>query len=250
MLTPVFSTADGFEDVTEPLDNIANEPIDAVSSPIASVEVEVMTISPEGRLVSTGEVITYEYIPAKFDSLGRIVPVDALALVDALPLVIEVCINGETYIASYEAECLDTPKTPGGVEAYFATSDIAFAPREYLDAKYDSEYPNAVRVSSATYSYNSHAYAWLGITSHCINDPSVFYTDGSYGEVSDPQPGDIICYFDANGNNIHSGIVSSVSGEITVTSKWEGAGVYSHSIYDCPCGEAAATVKYYRSNNN
>ena len=46
-----------------------------------------------------------------------------------------------------------------------------------------------------------------------INDPSAYYMDGSYYQVEYPAVGDIVCYFDITGENIHSGIVVDKTSE-------------------------------------
>lgn len=58
-----------------------------------------------------------------------------------------------------------------------------------------------------------------------MNDPSPYYADNSYLEVSTPMQGDIICYFDDNGTpnnyaddtNWHFGIVVSYDFSILST---------------------------------
>ncbi|MDE5546800.1 MAG: hypothetical protein K2I88_04995 [Anaeroplasmataceae bacterium] len=107
----------------------------------------------------------------------------------------------------------------------------------------DSQFPNAIRLRSASNKYNCHSYAWYSSSTsntYWMDDPSLYYKDGSYTEVRTPQNGDIICYFDDNGTpndfsddtNLHSGIVisynSSVSSngicgnsnQVVVRSKW------------------------------
>ena len=108
-----------------------------------------------------------------------------------------------------------------------------------------------------------------------MNDPSYYYEDYSYTEVSSPRENDIICYFDDNGTpndtsddlNIHSGIVIGLllgtsnnlcgnSDKVLVRSKWGQAGLYEHNGYECPytvykpgASRVADYVKYYRKHS-
>lgn len=72
-----------------------------------------------------------------------------------------------------------------------------------------------------------------------MNDPSAYYTDGSYIQVSTPHKNDRICYFDRLGTNIHSGIITEIysgssngvcggSDLVKVISKWGELGLYEH----------------------
>lgn len=105
-----------------------------------------------------------------------------------------------------------------------------------------------------------------------MNDPSLYYTDGSYYEVWVPRKDDIICYFDEKDNdnpnddeNLHSGIVLAVvssfsnglcgdSNTVLVASKWGEWGLYVHNGYVCPYTAGysgrATTVRYYRKANH
>lgn len=127
----------------------------------------------------------------------------------------------------------------------------------------DTLVPEATRIAPSTKKYNCHSYAWyMQSTSnqYWMNYPYEYYTDGTY-EESDGSVGDIICYFDEYGENLHSGIVTSrvtgVSNEIcgdsdlvTVRSKWGAWGLYDHRGDQCPYtssyGGDAVMVKYYK----
>lgn len=172
--------------------------------------------------------------------------------------------------------------TPNGneVEVYETFNDFSdtyiFAYNNY----YDSLYPDAIRLSSATARYNCHSYAWysqdINSNHYWMNDPSEYYDieDMTYEVVNTPRIGDIICYFDDNGtpynltddNNLHSGIIvdydSSItinnvcgnSNQVTVLSKWGPAGLYQHMGDNCPYVSShngnADYVKYYRPRTN
>lgn len=151
--------------------------------------------------------------------------------------------------------------TPRGtaVSVYLITSD--YTNKEILnqDLQDSIAYPNAERLGSSTKHYNCHSYAWyLSSTNNTywMNDPSAYYTDGSYYEVSTAAAGDIICYYNASGLNLHSGKIVAVSStssdlsSITVQSKWGECGLYRHAADYCPYmpayGGTTSYVKYYR----
>lgn len=163
-------------------------------------------------------------------------------------------------------------KTPNGsyVEA-FELDELSQNEIISKNKESDSEFPLAVRISSASNHYNCHSYAWYSqnvLDNHYwINSPSKYYDDGSYYEVSfnDVQPRDRICYYDVTGYNLHSGIVSKVldvepnnvcssSNTVIVQSKWGNYGLYQHYGDYCPYVStfdgSGKYVKYYRLNNN
>lgn len=127
----------------------------------------------------------------------------------------------------------------------------------------DTLVPEATRIAPSSSKYNCHSYAWyMQSTSnpYWMNDPSSYYTDWSY-EESDGNVGDIICYFDASGVNLHSGVLigksEGVSNGIcgnsnlyTVRSKWGNCGLYEHRGDQCPYtmpyDGTASYVKFYR----
>ncbi len=175
---------------------------------------------------------------------------------------------------------IDTPNTLDGVAAYHVLGDDDQDYVNMWNTYFDSTYPNATRLSTATIKYNCHSYAWysrdVDNNEYWINEPDMFYQDFSYCSVSTPQVGDIICYFDDMGTsdvsddfNVHSGIVTAVlsgtsnnlcgnSDLVTVTSKWGPYGLYSHNGYECPytlymrgdTTQIANYVRYFRSEHN
>lgn len=149
------------------------------------------------------------------------------------------------------------------------TAVFVWIPDEYsqsvldgANAEKDMEYPNATRLASASARYNCHSYAWYLQSSsnpYWMDNPSAYYIDYSY-EESTGNIGDIICYFAADGENLHSGVVvarqqgtpNGVCGDanlVTVVSKWGQYGLYQHQGDYCPYvsthGGTAAYVKYY-----
>ena len=165
---------------------------------------------------------------------------------------------------------IDTPNTVDGVLGFEILKELS-GPK-LINITYTFSSLSATRLAPATAKYNCHSYAWYSqseLNTIWINDPSAFYSDGSYCEVSTPKVGDIICYFDDKGtattsddSNEHSGVVTAVSSGIsnglcgnsdlvTVTSKWGYGGLYSHNGYVCPYTSYNSTgkadyVKYYR----
>lgn len=130
--------------------------------------------------------------------------------------------------------------TPMGssVEVRYPMSDINFIQKKIINDQYDEQYPDATRLDGATRVYNCHNYAWdeSAPQEGWMPDPSAYMTDGSYRELDGEtlKPGDILYSSEAD----HSAIIYSISGNIydpiTVTSKWGTAGLYRHSLYDCP----------------
>lgn len=167
----------------------------------------------------------------------------------------------------------DTP-----VMVYHILEDLSQAEKNDLNDFTDTYYPSATRIYTATALFNCHSYAWYNsdvtTNDYWIDDPSAFYTDGSYDEVFTPQVGDIICYFDDKGTpnnysddeNLHSGIVISFDSSITsnnicgnanqviVESKWGPCGVFQHSGDYCPYTSLfygnADYVRYYRHSHS
>ena len=115
----------------------------------------------------------------------------------------------------------------------YRLQDMTSAEKTATNNYYDEAYPAATRLSTATWNYNCHSYAWyLSSTGNTwwMDDASYYMTYGYYNQVTNPTTGDKVYYTGA-----HSGNVTSVSGSnITVTSKWGAAGLYRHPINDCP----------------
>ncbi len=110
---------------------------------------------------------------------------------------------------------------------------------------YNMMFPNNVTIEGPDTRYNCHSYAWHSQIDdenfYWIDDPSAYYTDGSYTETTTPSVGDRLCYFDTNGVNIHSSIIYSINSSsslsslstYTVTSKWGELSVFRHLASDC-----------------
>ena len=173
---------------------------------------------------------------------------------------------------------VSTTNTVQGVSAFLILEDYSNSILDNMNSVYDTNFPAAIRLSSATAYFNCHSYAWhsreIETNQYWINDPTLFYEDNSYCSVSNPQIGDIISYYyiSSQGELIitHSGVVTSIiDGEsnslcgnsdlVMVTSKWGMAGLYNHNGYECPytlfkpnfinSSEIATTVRYYRGHD-
>lgn len=130
---------------------------------------------------------------------------------------------------------------------------------------------NLTFLSDATHLFNCHSYAWYSqdveSNTYWMDDPSAYYTDGSYIEC-DRQEAEIICYFDDEGDNIHSGRVVDVlegkpnnkcedSNLVIVESKWAGGPLYrhrgDHATWYLPTEyvtqNRAVEVRYYKYNH-
>lgn len=169
---------------------------------------------------------------------------------------------------------IDIPLTNARVEAYHVLNDFSNKATNQLNATMNAEYPYAQFVSSADATYNCHSYAWYDSDpgNECwIDFPDLFYQSGiRFNEVDTPQVGDIICYYNSDGTNLHSGIVTSINGQssngrcgnsntVNVTSKWGIYGVYTHNGYQCPYTTyagyydpvyTATYVRYFREHNH
>lgn len=129
-----------------------------------------------------------------------------------------------------------------------------------INEEYDSKFPEAERLSSATKYYNCHSYAWYEQSTnnpYWMDNPAAYYSDGSYIETTTPEVGDIVCYYSSSNLNLHSGVIVEVNGNslstIVVESKWGQCGLYSHTANYCPYmpayGGDTAYVKYYKYNH-
>ncbi|MBR4054577.1 MAG: CHAP domain-containing protein [Clostridia bacterium] len=170
---------------------------------------------------------------------------------------------------------LDTISSSVDVLAYEVQED--YSPQNLNELQQLGLGYGATWLSTATAYYNCHSYAWYSqdtaTNRYWIDDPKGFYLAGAYGQVSTPQEGDIICYYDNKGTadpfddvNLHSGIVVAVSegvsnnlcGDsdlVTVVSKWGAGALYEHNGYRCPYTSFASAssgqadyVKYYRKH--
>lgn len=173
-------------------------------------------------------------------------------------------------IITYQTKYVNTPLGTE-VEVREASGDYGSIKKAWYKLMYSTYFPNAEFISDASLRYNCHSYAWYQQStsnSYWMNDPSAYYTDGSYVEVTNPQVGDIICYFDnkstdtlADDINLHSGVVDEIlntesnnvcgnSNIVNVVSKWGSMPLYRHRGDECPYTSykngTADYVKFYR----
>ena len=128
-------------------------------------------------------------------------------------------------------------------------TDYSSAEKSSIASQLRASFPNAVLKRSATRKYNCHSYAWYSTSSSNVrwmNNPSAYMSDGSYSKrasKSSARVGDKV-YYGTSGN--HSGIVDSISsgGVIYVVSKWGSAGLYRHTLTDCPYSSSNVTFWY------
>ena len=174
------------------------------------------------------------------------------------------------------ALCIITGLLPGYITTPKGNVVLAYHRTEMSSDEYDeclsidTLFTSDIRIAVPTTKYNCHSYAWysqnINTNTYWVQDPSKFYTDGSYIEVSysQVQPRDRIVYLDSVGNNIHSGIVKGTTGlspngvcgysnTVWVQSKWGQCGLYEHRGDQCPYtmstyGGTAVSVKFYRYN--
>lgn len=171
--------------------------------------------------------------------------------------------NGVVQPASSITPVYTPNGTAVGVSSYEELSaEVIASNNNYAD----SIVPEATRLSPSSKKYNCHSYAWYWpstLNTYWMPNPQFYIIDGSYSE-SEGEIGDIICYLDQDGNNIHSGIVvgkiegisNGICGNanlVTVESKWGDYGLYNHRgdqcLYTSPYGGRAVSVKYYEPRN-
>lgn len=131
-----------------------------------------------------------------------------------------------------------TVQTPQGsivADTYVMPEKFSAADVEYINNRMEIEYPRAIVLRPATTTYNCHAYAWHvseGGSAVWIgrytNTTSIYWTDGSYVEISNPIEGAKVSY--ANDN--HSAVVTD---EVNVfISKWGAWPLVRHENNYCP----------------
>ena len=123
-----------------------------------------------------------------------------------------------------------------------------------------TNYPSAVRIGNSTTRYNCHSYAWY-FQSHFgnhywMNNPSAYWTDGSYTNYSLPMKSDRMIWV-TNGSVTHSGTVfDRLAGPVyppygytdlvLVTSKWGQLGLYRHNGISSPYWVANTYTTFFR----
>ena len=141
-----------------------------------------------------------------------------------------------------------TVKTPNGssVTVIVRTgTDTAYNNRTAIKNSILKNYPGTSVVGNATIKYNCHAYAWAGSTTVWMNDPSKYWSDGSYKLKANNSPTAIgqKAYYPGIGKE-HSGNVVRLSGN-QIRSKWGEQSVVEHSVSNCPYFFIPLNVKFY-----
>lgn len=125
------------------------------------------------------------------------------------------------------------------------------------EEQYSRNY-SATRLRNYSVKYNCHSYAWIDTSSsnlYWLDTPIVFMADRTYIQnLSLPTAGNIVFYdSDYGSESDHSGIVYSFSGGygggVMVISKWGSAGLYLHSLYDCPYNNDLSECTFWKRNN-
>ena len=138
-----------------------------------------------------------------------------------------------------------TPRGSVVSDTYIRNEEITAADIVYINGQLDIQYPNAQKMQESTTTYNCHAYAWsvseggqpvwMGLSS---NPTSIYWTDGSYIEVTNPEDANKVSY--ANDN--HSAITTSETDFFI--SKWGAWPLMKHQKNDCPYN--SSILKYYK----
>lgn len=120
---------------------------------------------------------------------------------------------------------------------------------EELDEFYINKFPSAYYIGPSTMRYNCFSYAFYQQSTankyNMAESVSNFWDDGSYVRVSSPKTGDIALYWDYDLDAYrHAGIVTSISPEVWVCSKWGSTPLMEHPVLECPYEEMG--VHYYR----
>ena len=141
-----------------------------------------------------------------------------------------------------------TVRTPNGsnVPVIFRTGvDHAFNNRFAIADMIRRDFPEAVIVGDATIRYNCHAYVFARRTDFWMNDPSLYWRDGSCHVQAINAPTRIgqIIWYPGHGNE-HSGRVVRLSGN-TIRSKWSERSLVEHTIGNSPYFFIPLQVRFY-----
>jgi len=113
-------------------------------------------------------------------------------------------------------------------------------------------YPNAISRTAPSGVYNCHGLTFASRRTSLEESAQipVILDDDKYVEIgpSEVLAGDVIVYYDSDGEPNHSGIVVGVKGELKlpiICSKWGSAGEFVHRMGDCP-PHYGPRSKFYR----
>lgn len=137
---------------------------------------------------------------------------------------------------------------------YYYDSSLTQENCDILAQEYLKEFSTASLVSKSNPAYNCHSYAWYSQGKNNKNwllEPEKFIQDGSYILCSQQLDARITYETEEDlympGTIEHSGIVTRVSGNPRVTSKWGMNGVFIHSIWDNPYAKNVDFIRYWKS---
>lgn len=140
------------------------------------------------------------------------------------------------------------------VTATIYDSDMSEEAKKRCIEEAKASNPNATLLSSPTWRYNCHSYAWYSTSStsniYWINNPQPYINDPHCVEVSRSQagPSTLVVYYEGN-TILHSAVIEHVSGsQILCFSKWGSWGLYSHAIDDVPLDymdNGTVNVRFY-----
>lgn len=139
-------------------------------------------------------------------------------------------------------------KTPNGstVKVFVVTDeDIPYYKRELIKRTIEKNYPGSKVVGDATNRYNCHAFAWAEKTYIWMNDPSIYWEDGSYRLEKKDSPSKIgqKIYYPGYGKE-HSGKVVNLNGN-QIRSKWGMQSLVEHDLGNCPYFFIPLSVEFY-----
>jgi hypothetical protein len=119
--------------------------------------------------------------------------------------------------------------------------------REAFFLNYHKLTTKLIRTAGPDRSHNCHGWTFAGGKCWLSNrDVDIILDDNGYQAVTDPQPGDLVIYRDANGVVEHSGVVAAKGkGDMVfVESHWGWLGRYIHPV---GVQQFSPDSKYYRS---
>lgn len=173
---------------------------------------------------------------------------------------------GEAYIYD-KIEYIYTPNgSPVKCGVYSGNVNDYLGVYDYLH----SDIPVIAQLARSNPIYNCFSYAFYQQSSNNnhvlleVEDVEQYWEDGSY-VFSTGMTGDIIVYFDGEGNPMHAGVVLARTGwpalegtddlsKIIVESKWDQGPLYRHMAISCPYSHIYnpfyGDYKYYRLNSN
>ncbi len=140
------------------------------------------------------------------------------------------------FTAQVFADTSATVYTPNGTAvSVLIRTEMTSAEISSMNSYWTGAYPNATYISTSTNRYNCHSYGFYSqsytTNNKWMNNPSAYWTDGSYNFVSSLSANDRLLYADSNGYLQHTAIYQ---GGIVVVSKWGAAPLFRHDYNYSP----------------